>query len=480
MHRSRALWVALVALAFLSPAQAGSATNPEITDPAGDQSNSQAGFTGADLVADAFLFTMQATGATSSGPANGLSYRFHATYQGAEIVGEAAVSGTTVTPQGAASAATRDGNTVTVTVPKSAFGTPRPGTNLTSLYADARATLATAGSVVSEDRAPDAEFGRPYVIGSEADAGVDFDGDGVDDRDELADGTDPTSPDTDGDGLNDGDERRLGTDPNKVDSDGDGLSDGDEVARGTDPTKADTDGDGLSDGDEVARGTDPTKADTDGDGLSDGAELAAGTDPTKADSDADGLSDGEEVALGTNPLSPDSDGDGISDGAEVAAGKDPLDGSDGSDTLGDLPLHLPNWLWYVIFVLAALLVALLVTYVVALILTRRRGEAEDADGEDGEEGDVDDLGRRRPFRVDEDYLKQGLTPEQIAAAKRRFDERERRYVEYAHPERAAMLDVEPASMATDEADAESEGPEGKQDKRRGRRGRKANRTGNDE
>ncbi|MDK7272744.1 hypothetical protein, partial [Actinotignum schaalii] len=57
--------------------------------------------------------------------------------------------------------------------------------------------------------------------------------------------------DTDGDGVNDGDEIKNGTDPNKGDTDGDGLTDGEEKVIGTDPKNPDTDGDGINDGDEV-------------------------------------------------------------------------------------------------------------------------------------------------------------------------------------------------------------------------------------
>ncbi len=67
------------------------------------------------------------------------------------------------------------------------------------------------------------------------DAGLDSDGDGVSDEDEIANGTDPNNPDSDGDGLSDGDEQQYGTDPNDPDSDDDGISDGDEVDLGTNP-----------------------------------------------------------------------------------------------------------------------------------------------------------------------------------------------------------------------------------------------------
>jgi hypothetical protein len=70
--------------------------------------------------------------------------------------------------------------------------------------------------------------------------------------------------DSDGDGLDDIQEEALGTDPHNWDTDGDGISDGVEVATGTDPLDpndpadtTDSDGDGITDGYEVKRGTDP-------------------------------------------------------------------------------------------------------------------------------------------------------------------------------------------------------------------------------
>ncbi|HEL1662066.1 TPA: GA module-containing protein [Streptococcus suis] len=139
--------------------------------------------------------------------------------------------------------------------------------------------------------------------------------------------------DTDGDGISDRQETENGTDPSKVDSDNDGFSDKEEVERGTDPTKADskpassetdTDGDGISNEDEVARGTDPNKSDTDGDGFSDQEEITAGSNPTKADS---------------TPANVDKDGDGFTDTEEAAAGTDatnPASTPAGQDSAGQL------------------------------------------------------------------------------------------------------------------------------------------------
>ena len=138
-------------------------------------------------------------------------------------------------------------------------------------------------------------------------AGVDTDGDGLDDRlemsgwtiqiDETGIGTgatpnlltvrtvtsDPNVVDTDGDGLDDLLEHHIVSDPNLVDTDGDGLGDFEEWHQWlTSPVSVDTDGDArgpdanvapnaaLFDGNELSdRGTSPTLADTDGDGKTD-------------------------------------------------------------------------------------------------------------------------------------------------------------------------------------------------------------------
>jgi len=87
---------------------------------------------------------------------------------------------------------------------------------------------------------------------------------------------DVCDPDSDGDGLNDGEEIAIGTDPDDWDTDDDGRNDWHEVTGGgpipTDPFDPDTDDDGLLDSAEVfgLNNTNPTNADTDGDGLCDG------------------------------------------------------------------------------------------------------------------------------------------------------------------------------------------------------------------
>lgn len=113
-----------------------------------------------------------------------------------------------------------------------------------------------------------------------------------------------------------------------VDSDGDGLDNDCEcnfVPSPLDPGNSDTDGDGLPDGYEDANGdckttgteTQPTQADTDSDGLDDGLEVnTPGLNPLRSDSDDDGILDGVEYGTCLDPTNPDTDGDGLTDGDE--------------------------------------------------------------------------------------------------------------------------------------------------------------------
>jgi hypothetical protein len=77
--------------------------------------------------------------------------------------------------------------------------------------------------------------------------------------------------DRDYDGLSNCVERfQTGTAFRDADTDDDGLDDGDEVADGTDPLEEDSDDDGASDGEETDSCTDPNDPDSDGDGEVDG------------------------------------------------------------------------------------------------------------------------------------------------------------------------------------------------------------------
>jgi hypothetical protein len=160
-------------------------------------------------------------------------------------------------------------------------------------------------------------------------------------------------PDSDGDGLDDDEEFALGTDATVTDSDklqvppavtqvpapipdpaawGDGWSDrfeADRIAIGFDPRfqslpvdlcddpsknedndeRFDLDGDGLKNCEEDVLGTNSERADSDGDGVSDGLEVRFGLDPARPeenrDDDFDGITNVDEVVRGLDPQSPD-------------------------------------------------------------------------------------------------------------------------------------------------------------------------------
>ncbi len=139
------------------------------------------------------------------------------------------------------------------------------------------------------------------------------------------------STDSDGDGLNNTEEAAAGTDPWIPDTDGDGLGDDYEIEIGTDPKDPDTDHDGLSDLFEHSRGYNPRSVDTDGDRLTDFFEYRGwvvnityrgheyywmvNSEPNLADTDGDGISDYDEYYSLLNPRSGDTDGDGVPDEA---------------------------------------------------------------------------------------------------------------------------------------------------------------------
>ncbi|MBM3263543.1 MAG: OmpA family protein [candidate division Zixibacteria bacterium] len=199
---------------------------------------------------------------------------------------------------------------------------------------------------------------------------VDWDADGLTNREEKRYKTDRKNPDTDGDTLTDGAEiREHASNPRSVDTDSDGLPDGDEVNRyltlltdvdtdkdrlkdgdevlryRTDPLRADTDEDGLTDFEEISEyKINPLMPDTDEDGLTDGIEVKNHrTDPARTDTDGDGLTDGVEVKLyRIDPTKTDTDGGGVDDGQEVARGTDPRDSVDDIAREGMTPAEPPK------------------------------------------------------------------------------------------------------------------------------------------
>ncbi len=160
--------------------------------------------------------------------------------------------------------------------------------------------VAPEGHVDNGDDCDDADA-AVHPGATQADDGVDSDCDGA-----------AEPHDADGDGLDDADERALGTDVDDADSDNDSLLDGAEGAGDSDddgdidPLDPDDDGDGLTTFSEVGDPSSPD--DTDGDGTPDHLDL---------DSDDDGFADEIEGGRDTdndglpNNEDEDDDGDGL-------------------------------------------------------------------------------------------------------------------------------------------------------------------------
>jgi gliding motility-associated-like protein len=221
---------------------------------------------------------------------------------------------------------------------------------------------------------------------------ADCDNDGATNAEELADLTDLFNPDSDGDGVKDGEEKTDGTDGtdfcdfvlahqrvatstawNAADCDGDGVTNRQEILNNTDPLAGDTDGDGVLDNREIIDGTSKTDAcdfvvanrtvtpnaawntiDCDNDGITNALEELVDTDGDGTpdfrdlDSDGDGITDAQEKGAGTTPVDTDNDGtpdfrdldsdnDGLTDAQEKGTGTTSVDtDNDGTPDFRDL------------------------------------------------------------------------------------------------------------------------------------------------
>jgi len=287
MQRPLRVLAASLALAALfmvatlaSPAQAGSATTPEVTDGADDQTEAGAApalcvpstvpveggvcqFDRADILAgwvDNETATdvqvhIQVTGPVDSPSANTqYDYSFNFAVGGQSFSATATLAngacegapvnqcvGGALTFGGVAANGSAVASVITMTVPKSALGLTA-GAAMTNLAITAKGSLLgqSQASFVS-DAAPNSGFGTDYTFQS---------------------GNNTANPsDADGDGLNDTWETKYFNSTSAQnatgDPDKDGCSNKCEFDHGTNPTKADTDGDGCSDGDEVKGSTNP-------------------------------------------------------------------------------------------------------------------------------------------------------------------------------------------------------------------------------
>jgi hypothetical protein len=181
---------------------------------------------------------------------------------------------------------------------------------------------------------------------------VDYNGDGIPDKNDPWLFSIDFQEDSDNDQLSNWLELIVGTDIFNPDSDSDSMTDGWEYNHGLDPliddSTDDLDGDGLSNIEEFEILTEPDNVDTDADGMDDKWETDYGLDPLVADShedpDGDTLSNIDEYNLGTSPVSSDTDQDSMPDYYEIEMGLNPLVDDSSSDLDSDGVSNLDEYL----------------------------------------------------------------------------------------------------------------------------------------
>jgi len=184
----------------------------------------------------------------------------------------------------------------------------------------------------------DGSFDSHDMFPSDPNENVDFDGDGVGDNTDVDDDNDGVDDANDSFPLNasedsDYDSDGIG-DNADTDDDGDGVEDAVDAFPYDASESVDSDGDGQGDNSDVWPNDARWQHDSDFDGMADSWELQHFNTLMvgyAADSDGDGLNESTEFALGTDPLSTDSDSDGCEDALDWA----PANASECFDTDGD-------------------------------------------------------------------------------------------------------------------------------------------------
>ena len=197
---------------------------------------------------------------------------------------------------------------------------------------------AAAGRDSDHDGLPDKWEKINRTNPKKADSKADPDFDELTNIREYKERTRPQNYDTDSDFLPDGTEvLDLQSNPLKRDTDHDGLDDSPEADRtfDTDINDADSDDDGVLDGDEDADGDGTANEDED-----DGANCLPGA---HRDRDEDAVDNEDENEQGTDERFPDSDEDGELDGKEDADGDGVLnedeDDVDPADCIARTPME---------------------------------------------------------------------------------------------------------------------------------------------
>jgi hypothetical protein len=224
----------------------------------------------------------------------------------------------------------------------------------------------------------------------------DYDLDGISNKGEYENATDPKSSDSDSDGMPDLWEIANLLDPTIDDSQGhadlDGLTNLDEYENGTDPQSDDTDSDGIEDSWEVLNGLDPisddASSDNDADGLSNLREFQLNTDPHLNDTDSDGMPDGWEVdnllIPNINDADEDPDEDTYTNLIEFQEGTDPQDKEDHPKEAKEEKSFLDSYLWLLVLIICIIILLLII------IMIRKRKPNVDTNNKEKKEEEKED------------------------------------------------------------------------------------------
>ena len=159
----------------------------------------------------------------------------------------------------------------------------------------------------------------------------DDDNDGVLDASDLFPLDSSESADTDSDGVGDNSDVFPNDSSESTDTDSDGVGDNSDVFPNDSSESADTDSDGVGDNSDVFPLDSSESVDTDSDGVGDNSDVFPNDSSESADTDSDGVGDNSDVFPLDSSESVDSDSDGVGDNSDVF----PLDSSESVDTDSD-------------------------------------------------------------------------------------------------------------------------------------------------
>jgi hypothetical protein len=159
----------------------------------------------------------------------------------------------------------------------------------------------------------------------------DDDNDGVLDASDLFPLDSSESADTDSDGVGDNSDVFPNDSSESTDTDSDGVGDNSDAFPNDSSESVDTDSDGVGDNSDVFPNDSSESVDTDSDGVGDNSDVFPNDSSESADTDSDGVGDNSDVFPLNSSESVDTDSDGVGDNSDVF----PLDSSESVDTDSD-------------------------------------------------------------------------------------------------------------------------------------------------